>query len=263
MTSSTTSSTCMICLSDQIRVPCFYKESCFGCKKESGRPSCHSIQRYCLLCIQRHLQFAIPKQERVKKVKCPLCPATTDPRKLHAEIAYEPDYRMMSDDPAIYPCFHSEAGCDFVGSQMELHQHTTTCAFWTMSCDHCHQYFQKRKEADHIAVCPEMVDCGVPGCNDRIRIQAVQLHRIQVHRQRMCTQCFDWVEEANYQEHLESSCTHRLIPCRHCYQHPRYKDRDAHLQMHLSEIGTSMELMTREMTTLRIRMDRIMEDMRN
>lgn len=255
--------TCMICLSDRIRVPCAYKETCFGCKKIPGRPSCHSISRYCLMCIRGHLQLNKPWGERAEVLKCPLCPATTNPQRLKAQTAYEPDYRMMSMDPATdYACFHSERGCKFQGGQMELHKHMGQCAFSTIACRYCHQYLEKRHEKEHKAVCPRLIDCVVPGCHERIgqSLQDIHRHRIDVHHDKICIHCQEWIKADAHESH-EVSCPHRPTACRHCVDRPQKKDRQKHLQMHMSEVASSMEFMTRQMASLRTRMDRLLEDM--
>jgi len=261
LTDNMSSAQCMYCLTDRIRIPCFYKESCFRCVKEPGRPGCHSIKRYCLLCIRNHLQLNQRRDNRTTLVKCPLCPATTNPRLLKQENAYEPDYRMMDDDPATdYPCFHSEKGCNFVGSQTGLHRHIKECDYATTSCSYCGAYFEKHFRETHEITCPALSGC--PFCPSRMPFGEVYTHCRDEHQRLKCTHCDQWIHTDTYDAHFTTLCPMRRINCSHCHSSYTAANKNAHLMVHMEEIDISMGIMANEMRQLRARMNRVLREMK-
>ena len=253
-------SNCLFCLTDRIRVPCYYKENCFRCNKQPGKPGCHSIQRYCLLCIRRHLELDKPRNQRSESVKCPLCPAVTNPRILNQEYSYEPDYRMMADDTTIdYPCFHDENGCEFVGSQTDLHAHMMKCEYSTTSCMHCGAYFMARLRTEHEAVCPLMSNC--PLCPMRILTSKLREHCLSCHDQSKCIHCSHWISTNEIDIHQTQLCPLRIIRCAYCPLNYKISDKSTHLHRHLTEIEISVGQVAHQLQDLQRRMFRVLKDM--
>jgi len=242
----TTETECMMCHSEMIKLPSFFKDTCFHCRRTPGKPGCHSIQRSCLPCIRSYLQLNLPKSERSNRVKCPLCPAFTDPTRLNQQKAYDLDYRMMAQDKRTdIPCIH-DTKCSFRGTQFELHRHVQTeCPERHTTCPHCNVMYIAKNQKSHEELCVAMILC--PICHLRVGTAQRNHHLRQVHHREACARCETSVPIGHMNHHNKEDCVFRSEECPYCHQQEFVKDMLSHLQQHLEvsqqEVKNHCELM--------------------
>lgn len=221
---------CLICHTDRIRLPAYCREECFHCPREANRPGCHSIQRYCLLCLRQYLQLNRAREDRDAQIKCPLCPATTSPRQWNGSPVYDLDYRMMAEDQGNdWDCLECQI---VIGTQNDLHQHVQNeCPSRFILCPHCAGMYMMKNQRDHEQTCVGMMSCSL--CQERIVVNQKEQHLLTIHNLTRCPHCSHEVCASGIQEHMETHCMRRKIKCPTCHGRVEAASLREHVDQHL------------------------------
>lgn len=212
---------CFICL-QPVCVP--VKITAFSCQERLGKPSCHDIQRACLLCVRGYLQLDKPHAERSDRIKCPFCPSQSNPRCLNAKKAYKKDYLLMSLLTENVFCPNQTYGCAFYDTQTNMDKHLQTeCVFRYTRCS-CGKYIVVNNVNDHSRVCTDCRKCRV--CKKYIHVQELESHFESVHHIKRCPFCHLTIALSAFQQH-EHTCTERPVQCTYCnlyFYNKNFKD---------------------------------------
>jgi hypothetical protein len=235
---------CIIC-HESPRVPV---RLLFPCEERPGEMKCNSIQRYCLLCARRYLELNRPRAERSAVIKCPLCPATMNPRRLNASLGYEKDFLFMTlDTRNDIRCPYEDKGCKFGGTQTELHRHIVSeCPHRKVYCDLCRMNYTASEEEDHKSECMGRVYCDV--CEERIPRIDIDNHLREEHQVARCRDCSGIIfydEEENI--HM-AQCPMRPIQCAHCNESNPAVEHRNHLISHMDRIQVHIQSLHQELS---------------
>lgn len=192
--------TCLICHED-VRVPVQF--TCFNCPTNNRDPSCNDFIRVCMMCARDYLELNKVPRERKGSCKCLICNTRVNPQNLSgAGSCYKKDYCYMRlDSRTNYPCFHSEKGCEFTGTQQQLDNHIqTTCQYRMTSCP----------------------------CGTLYRVCDIEQHRASCHYYRLCPDCDRYVLNTDFKSHLFENHSKMICPYEGCNKIMTYVSIDIH-----------------------------------
>jgi len=246
---------CMIC-QESVRVPVRFM---FPCKNDSGDLSCNSIQRYCLPCARGYLGLDKLIDDRDLSVKCPLCPATLDPRRLTPARAFEKDFLLMEIDPkSDYPCFWE---CGFVGRQRDLEKHILNdCQYRIMSCELCMETYSASEESTHRAVCRQRVFCAM--CDDYIPSNGFMTHMYEEHQLICCDHCHTLAFIDDMSSHLDV-CPSRPVQCVYCGECFTASTYQNHLLYHIRSLRVRLHQLKSETERHALSLQRVSDEFKN
>lgn len=234
---------CGICLS-WMRIPVRF--ICFRCEATTGRPTCNSMFRCCLLCARTYLELNKVRSDRTSYKKCPLCPCKVDPRTLSAKNAYEKDFVLMDlDSRNNHRCIHEE--CSFTGSQLDLNRHISSeCEYRLVNCCECKSaYFPFLQRDRHVSECTQYLSC--PVCAERVPKRVYEYHVVQQHRYERCSDCGIFVPPMH-------NCPNKMIVCKFCHSRVAKTYNKEHLQKHvvtfqrkIMEISEVLSIVTKDL----------------
>lgn len=227
---------CCLCLGE-VLVP--VKTKAFDCQRLPGKPSCHDVNRICLLCASKFFHLNTPVRMRPNYLKCLFCPATCDPRVLNAESAYEKDFMLMSLlTRKDIPCFHSDLGCTFKGNQNEMDRHIQDeCVHRITKCQ-CGTFHKVIDTPEHYKECRYYKQC--PCCKDWKHVDVMVKHVELDHYSKFCAHCHKVYFIHTIAEHV-LTCTMRLVNCDFCNNHVMYSKMGEHLMFHITTASQKMK----------------------
>lgn len=233
---------CCLCL-DEVRVP--VKIKAFRCPKAPGKPSCHDVNRVCLICARNYLHLnTFPAISRPDAKKCLFCPTTIDLRYLNAQKAYEKDFMLMSLMPRKdYPCFHSELGCVFTGSQNELDRHMQSeCKYRMTKCE-CGVFHKVIDGPQHYQQCQFYEKCSF--CLEWINTSDIDAH-LTNHKAARCCYCVKIFPDAVLVGHKER-CPDKPMNCELCHKFIFKKQMGDHLMSHVNKGSQEVQSFVRQL----------------
>lgn len=227
---------CIIC-HERPRIPV---RLLFPCVERPGEIRCNSIQRYCLLCARRYLELNKSRAERPCIIKCPLCPATLNPRRLNASAAYEKDFLLMTIDTRNdIRCPYDEKGCKFDGNHMDLHKHVVSeCPHRKVYCQLCHATYTASLEDDHVFECIGRVCCDV--CEERIPHDDIDAHLRDEHHVARCGDCGGIIFYDEEEDTHRIVCPMRPVQCTHCNEFHPASEYHNHLIHHIDGVQANI-----------------------
>lgn len=240
---------CLIC-HDDVRVPVSFKQKCFPCPVQRGKPGCHSTLRVCLLCARQYLELNKPFRQRKASLKCLLCPTVGNPQKLKgANDAYIKDYMYMSIDlRSDYACFHSTSGCAFKGTQNELDRHIQNECQYRMTTCQCNALYRVVDAQEHFASCAFYHKC--PVCATYVLWDGYHAHLSSAHQLVACRHvgCDKLMSLAAQESHMARECPYRSLRCDLCSNLKRVCDYKDHLVAHIQQHQMRMVQLTGQLS---------------
>jgi hypothetical protein len=212
--------TCLICQED-VRVP--VELTCFRCPKQNNGsnpnigPSCNDFIRVCMMCARDYLELNKVPRERKGSCKCLICNTRVNPQNLSgAGSCYKKDYCYMRlDSRTNYPCFHSEKGCEFTGTQQQLDNHIQyDCQYRMTSCP-CGTLYRVCDKEKHRASCHHYRLC--PDCETYVLNIDFRNHLRDNHSKEICPHegCGKIISRDSFNVHKDK-CLHRIVKCPRC-----------------------------------------------
>lgn len=239
---------CLIC-HEAVRVPVRFV--CFPCPHTHGGQACNDMIRVCLVCARSYLELNKRRQERVHSRKCLMCRTEVNPNYLNAESAYAKDFLLMSMDTNVYPCYHSDKGCEFTGCQQELDRHMQqACGFRTMYCPerNCRGVFLAKDLEEHQRTgCANYGTCRI--CSEVVHKNQIISHMMSAHQLEPCRSCGVFQPTADMAAHYET-CPERKIQCPNCHTDIRRREYHNHLHAHVATLAQTIETKTQQVANL-------------
>ena len=237
---------CPLCL-DTCKVP--VEITGFPCHRPE-EIHCHTMIRYCRTCCTKLFELDKPRHERKEYLKCLYCDSSLNPRELSA-TPFRTDHFLIRQDA------NRDLGCprcDHVAvDHQALEKH---CAHECEETDRlvcgCGTHHSKR--SNHACAL-----CTL--CDRCVSTDTYSQHLVEYHEMEVCNQC-DKMTHLPMEEHRETECLCRLLPCRYCPETVQALHFTDHLLGHMEESKQRCELLHDLMKKERILSNRLLNECR-
>ena len=205
---------CPLCL-ETCRVP--VEITGFPCYSNDNI-HCHSMIRYCKACCLQLFEMDKPRHERKQFLKCLFCDTNVNPQLLE-RVPFRTDYFLIRQDTTSSLTCPS---CEYVASDhqdLEKHCSQQCLNALRVSCSACGAF---RTSETHTCLVEET--------------------KHPEEDMTVCSQCSKSTL-LSMDEHLESECLLRLIPCKYCKERVPAIHFTDHLLLHREESKHRSELL--------------------
>ena len=184
---------------------------------------CHSMIRYCKVCCIKLFELDRPRQDRKHFLKCLFCDTSVNPQLLES-VPFRTDHFLICRD---ITCSLSCPSCDYVAPDhqaLEKHCSQQCLNALRVSCSACGVV--ESVSQTHACLVDEE---GFPPSEDIVNMT-------------VCSQCSKSTL-LSMEEHLESECLLRLVPCKYCKERVPAIHFTDHLLFHREESKHRSELL--------------------
>jgi len=184
---------------------------------------CHTMIRYCRACCLRLFELDRPRHERREYLQCLYCDSSVNLQELTTTPFRTDHYQIRHDTVKDVACPH----CDHIAvDHQALEKH---CSH---ECPHslriqCQCGTHDSEHSNH--------QCSVCSlCDMNVSAQVYTEHLVEYHHMEICHQCEKFTL-LPMQEHLETECVRRSLPCKYCSVNVQALHFTDHLLAHREE----------------------------